>query len=472
MNPRLTPAAQCYALQQLAQRAGLTGEINAAQLVDLQIPVYYAPAEQVQTASPALIIVPCRDSAWQELQRRPAASLDWLPPERYLPPGWPNTKRAALPVLFWGADYEDGSRPFATRRADGSVIFYADILAATVLMLSRWEEWQQAQTDEHGRFPGQASLAYRQGFLDRPIVDEYALVLRAWLQLLRPAWQPTPGRFTVQLSHDIDFLVRFKSPLPVLKNLAGDLLKRRSARLARQTCQDAWYSLREPAKNSYAQNILELATQARRRAFKSSFFFLATEPADPFFHSGYDPNAPPLPGILAALQKLDVQIGLHASYATWQDPLQLAKERACLQTATGLSQMGGRQHYLRFKAPETWRAYVKAGLSYDASLGFADIEGFRCGTCHPFRVFDLQADQELPLQEQPLIVMDGTLFQYRKLSNAQALARIQLLAERCRQAEGTFSFLWHNTSFTGPWAAQRTVYLRALDWLAQLFREE
>ena len=41
--------------------------------------------------------------------------------------------------------------------------------------------------------------------------------------------------------------------------------------------------------------------------------------------------------------------------------------------------------------------------------------------------------------------MDGTLFEYMKLSNEEALEICIGLAEQCKQYDGEFVFLWHNT---------------------------
>lgn len=48
-----------------------------------------------------------------------------------------------------------------------------DIFAASFFMLTRWEEYVNKARDSHNRFPATESLAYKQGFLDRPIVNEY-----------------------------------------------------------------------------------------------------------------------------------------------------------------------------------------------------------------------------------------------------------------------------------------------------------
>lgn len=52
-------------------------------------------------------------------------------------------------------------------------------------MLTRQEEVVRTDLDEHGRFQVISSHAYKQGYLERPIIDEWLeilgrLILRAW----------------------------------------------------------------------------------------------------------------------------------------------------------------------------------------------------------------------------------------------------------------------------------------------------
>ena len=58
-------------------------------------------------------------------------------------------------------------------------------------------------------------------------------------------------------------------------------------------------------------------------------------------------------------------------------------------------QWGGRQHYLQWANPTTWRNWDAAGLAYDCTLAFSEAVGFRTGTCHEYPVFDLVARRPL-----------------------------------------------------------------------------
>jgi len=68
-----------------------------------------------------------------------------------------------------------------------------------------------------------------------------------------------------------------------------------------------------------------------------------------------------------------------------------------------------RQHYLRAKYPRLWVFAERAGLSYDSSLGYNYQAGFRAGTTHPFKTFDVFGDTPLSLTEFSLHLFEYNL---------------------------------------------------------------
>jgi hypothetical protein len=104
---------------------------------------------------------------------------------------------------------------------------------------------------------------------------------------------------------------------------------------------------------------------------------------------------------------------------------------------------GNRQHRLLFKIPETMRNLSKCGISYDSSLGFAAHEGFRNSYCYPFKLYDFEKDEMIHVWEIPLVVMDVTLFNYRKLSFNSAMENMDLLVEEIIKHNGIFTLLVH-----------------------------
>ena len=86
------------------------------------------------------------------------------------------------------------------------------------------------------------------------------------------------------------------------------------------------------------------------------------------------------------------------------------------------------------------------------------MEGFRCGTCHPFHPYDLTNKKEMGILEIPLIVMDRTLMNYRNMKPEQAIDRMLEILNRCLEVEGIFSLLWHNSSLMDEWKEWGDMY--------------
>ena len=88
-----------------------------------------------------------------------------------------------LPVLYGDT---------VVRLTDGGVELGVDVFGGAFVMLTRLEEALPGARDAHDRFPAAASLASRHGFLDRPIVNEYAEVVWWALARLWPGLRTSP----------------------------------------------------------------------------------------------------------------------------------------------------------------------------------------------------------------------------------------------------------------------------------------
>jgi len=161
-------------------------------------------------------------------------------------------------------------------------------------------------------------------------------------------------------------------------------------------------------------------------------------------------------------------IGFHPSREAHADPAVFEKELQSLRAVSPQAVDSGRQHFLCFSAPETWRRWAGAGMRLDSTLGYPEAEGFRCGICCEFPVFDFLSRRELPLREKPLLAMDVTLAHYRKYTPEQASGRLNLLNDQVKKHRGEFVLLWHNSSWnTYFWAPWKRVYS---DFVAQSAR--
>lgn len=337
-----------------------------------------------------------------------------------------------------------------------------DLVASAFFFATRYEEWFPHPQDRFGRFPSSAAFAGRCGVVDVPVVEVYARWLASWLDELQPRWRGDDARTRrpmVCLTHDVDRLRRYRwyPPVRTLGRLARSGSWGRVATLAREYGKAKL--VRDPA-----DSFRELDRSARGIGARSTYYFLAG--GSTAYDGTYRIAAPRVRRLLGWLADAGHEIGLHSSFDAYADGAMLRREWAALDEALGRATEGVRQHFLRWSTPGSWRARAEAGFVYDATLSFADAEGFRAGLCRPFRPFDLERRCEIELWQVPLAVMDTTLHMYRKLSTEEAGARLRQLLDRVVEHDGVFVLLWHNGSFDEfLWPGWRAVYEDFLELL-------
>ena len=182
--------------------------------------------------------------------------------------------------------------------------------------------------------------------------------------------------------------------------------------------------------------------------FASSFYLMAND-------ERYSLDDSYLKGLLTKLRNKGGEVGIHPGSNAHNNPATLTFEKERLERIIGDSVVGGRQHYLKWENPQSWRTWEAAGLMYDTSLGFADHEGFRCGICYPFQPFDLIENRVIDLWEIPITVMDATLAAYRNLSAEEGQEILMNLLKTVEEHSGVFVLIWHNVYmcqlFTPEW---------------------
>jgi hypothetical protein len=405
------------------------------------------------------------------------ASLPAEPIASLAVPGWlraaTRLERGEIPVPY-AVTSVGGPAVVVDRSADGSELrVRGDLLGSVFFLVTRYEELIVRDRDEHGRFPARASLAARAGFLDRPLADELTEVLRGCLTVLWPELAAPPSRGQVALTHDIDlaFYAQSVGWRHLARSTAADVLKRRDPALAwrRLASYVTGRAGRFPSRDPFAtfDELMEISEQV---GLRSAFYFMARR-TDPLMDATYDLGHAWLQAVMKRVAARSHEVGLHGSYASYLSGDLLGAEFERLRgeaERAGVRQdrWGGRQHFLRWDNPTTWRAWADAGLAYDSTLAFAEELGFRCGTGRPFPVFDLLERRQLELVERPLGVMDATLFAYGGITPAAALPRIVEIARRSLALGGDFVLLWHNNNLVS--AEQRRVYVAAVDAVTSL----
>lgn len=354
----------------------------------------------------------------------------------------------SLPILY-------GAEQAAALPSDAGTSTGIDLFGSIFVLLTRYDELSTTERDRHGRLPAAASLPGRGGFLDRPLADEYAELLWALLRRQWPRLQRRPRRRQLHVTHDVDF-GRFSQTArwPVaMRSAVADLVKRREpALMARRLASFAARRLGVELRGDPYDTFDRLMATSERHGLRGAFYFVTERPGP--IEATYDIGDAWVRTTLRRIARRGHEVGLHASYGSHQLDGQVGREFERLRelaAAAGVAQeaWGGRQHYLRWHTPGTWRAWDEAGLDYDSTLAFADAPGFRAGTAREFAAFDLEQRRPLRIRERPLIAMDATFFHYVDADLADMGVQITELARRARLVEGDFVLLWHNSNLVG-----------------------
>jgi hypothetical protein len=211
------------------------------------------------------------------------------------------------------------------------------------------------------------------------------------------------------------------------------------------------------------------------RGVRSSFYFCMTSgrgyhPEEGYWDPSYTEGNPGFSQTLPDLRKRGFEVGLHGSYdsGSYRNPAALVREKERLERIVKGPVFGGRQHYLRFIAPQTWAAYEQAGMLYDSTLGYHDRIGFRAGMAAPFRPFDPRRGAPFDLWELPLMVMDGALFDMEPDLDTQERKwqAVEEMLAHLADCGGCSAILWHQRVFSHPaHAGWGEIYWRILDWV-------
>lgn len=327
-----------------------------------------------------------------------------------------------------------------------------DILGSSFFMLTRYEEYVKKERRDYDQFSAKDSIAYQEGFLERPIINEYVELLWWCINKLWPGLKRKKREYKFIPTHDVDrpsALLGFGHRLQ-LQRFAGDILYRKdwSAFFKRgQICMEL---LKYGFKGEWKYTFDHIMDISELYNVKSTFFFM-TPTGLPEYDGLYHIDHPDIVNLIKHIIARGHNIGIHPSYASYNNP-EIIKDnvnrlRKVMNQSGIKCRIGGRQHYLRWEAATTWQAYEDAGLVYDTTLSFADHIGFRCGVCYDYSCFNLITRQQLHLREYPLIIMDVTAFYEMGLIKEQVVERSIILKNICQRYNGNFVILWHNDKF-------------------------
>ena len=346
---------------------------------------------------------------------------------------------------------------------DGHLIIYADIIASTFFLVTRYEELINLNNkDIYGRFSGDNSLPGRAGFLERPVVDEYGAQLNQILShydiIRENVKKNMKEKGMVYLTHDVDIPWKKWSIKTAVRTMASWVIRQHEFHIwpLRHLLGDYRYNPYDTFDWMLAKDAA--VKQSLGHRCEDIYFVIGADRPDEYTESYILDNK--FQGLLEQLKKKASRIGLHISYDA-SDLESMQTEKKCLETKVNQKIQYNRNHYLRSISLEEFRNLIKIGITDDFTMGYADRVGFRLGTSRCINWIDPETMEITPLKLHPLIIMEGTLVGYMKLGEDESYALILKMWEIVKKYCGDFTILFHNSSFK----------VGGCDWMVSLYNK-
>ncbi len=350
------------------------------------------------------------------------------------------SEKGVRPLQIQTAQWGEHSILFPQKKqSENSLPF--DLFAAAFFLLSRYEEYLPFQGDEHARFPLSAAILHGTSYPEKPLIHYWMEALLEILRSKHPLLKPRLPAYSFRPSYDTDlpWCLINKRPLQALGGSLRDLLQNGPRALLRR--YRIW---RKPETDPCFT--FPFLQKTHKKLNLHPIYFAPTSNYGRYDKSPSHRN-PAYRNLLKQLAR-EGEIGLHPSYKTLGNPCLLTKEKQRLEEITNRPVTQSRQHYLRFRFPQTPRQLLEAGISHDYSLGFAERPGFRMACCIPIPWYDIEEEKQTSLTLHALPLMDVSLLQYLQL-NAEERERVfsQIFRE-IKKFGGEFTPLWHNNNLT------------------------
>jgi hypothetical protein len=321
-----------------------------------------------------------------------------------------------------------------------------DFIIIVFILLTRYEEYVKNKYDNYGRFQAKHSLIYNIERCQRPIVDEYRTILIKLMGILTKVTKNKIQPY-IEISHDIDSLYQdFRSSYP-FKSFASLVLKHRKPITALK--KEVNYLLLKYRLVKQEPAFTDLLNYSKKYNYLPKIFFITY--GETRYEKRYKIWDPDVLNVINNLNQNKIPIGIHPSTITFDNEIKMRKEFGEFNNSLGYMPKISRQHKLFLKLPYTYVILDKLGIQVDYSLGYSELNGFRAGTCRPFKYFDFLEGRELNIKIHPLNIMENVYQNSQRLNVEESYAQSKVIIKQVKYFNGLLNVLWHNTSFGGQY---------------------
>jgi len=329
-----------------------------------------------------------------------------------------------LRILFVNENY--GALPF-------------DPFAASFYLVSRYEEYDSPWHDAHQRFEHNRSIAIRNHFLQIPVVNHYAdLVKKKLLEHFPNIFFPEL-KYSFLPTIDIDnaYAYKHKGCSRMLYSILNSAFKLKFEDIERKI--KICFGTEPDPYDSYDKQF-EIH---KKYGLNPLYFILIGDLGK--FDRNLDHNNPHFIDLIKKIA-YRYRVGLHPSYESNNNTKLIIKEKERLEKITKQHIDFSRQHFLKLKLPETYHNLIANGIKEDFSMGYSKENGFRASICCPFYFYDLKNEQMTDLLVHPFCIMDSTMKYYMKIRSKDVIYSVKPIIKQVKKMGGELVTVFHNES--------------------------
>ncbi|WP_316826591.1 DUF7033 domain-containing protein [Pedobacter miscanthi] len=298
-----------------------------------------------------------------------------------------------------------------------------DVFAASFFILSRYEEYlHQRNTEEE--FKPSKSYQYKWKVLDKPIIDEWALMIKSLIKKKHPNFKFHEKKFQHQPTINFNILPGMPEGfLNRTKFVFSAVFKKENNYLSAKFDRLTGVGI----NNEQVLDEVNIITGVK----KNNPLYFVDFPEVPMDYIKIN-------GVAKSLNNQSV--GLLRPCASDRQKMAVIKEGLIklkkIQPAA-IPLISQQLEILKF--PICYLNILNSGITSDYSMGYSNVPGFRAGTCTPFNWYDLQLEKVTPLVVHSYCLTDYVL-QY--LTTESARKTLNQYVDSVKVVNGTFYSSW------------------------------
>ncbi len=328
-----------------------------------------------------------------------------------------------------------------------------DIFSAAFYLLSRYEEYQPYVKDKTGAFPVEESLAFKNNFLNMPLVDIWIEKFQTLLMQKFPKLRTNKKLYTTNFIILVQqaYAYKHKNFFRQWVGLLRDLFLLRWIKVVARV--NVILNLKKDPFDTYEQLLTWLAD----RHFKHRWFFQLGDYTRS--NRNISPHSKAYHYLIKNISDT-AETGLLLSKQSIYSPTTIELELKRMEkishhklTATFLADPS-----LGF--PDVYLFAHSLGVAHDYSLGYVHQIGWRASTCSSFYFYDLNLEQTTPLQIHPYAIHIDAI---KKLPNEIARKEASLVKNYLKNLQGSLNIIIENTTFTKDFKPKLDLLVEALE---------